>query len=125
MNPRETLTRIRAQADAATDGPWEARHHHFADGEWMESSVVPSEHGDFYEDDGSCIQVNSMEADAEFIAAARTDVPRLVDALEKVLELHIEGRPFIGHGFKQRRCECGATWPCLTATAITRALTTA
>lgn len=43
-------------------------------------------------------------------------------ALGKVLDRHVEGRPFYGHGFSQRRCECGADWPCRTVTAVTGAL---
>lgn len=55
-------------------------------------------------------------------AAARTTMPALVDALEAVLKVHVEGQPFYGHGFSQRMCECGAPWPCPTVEAITDAL---
>ena len=67
-DPRETLARIRAQADAATDGPWEL----LGDGEYVSGPgilVAP--------DDGGV-----TSADAEFIAAARTDVPWLLDQVE-------------------------------------------
>ena len=81
-NPRETLARIRAQADAA----------------------------------------------------ARTDVPALLDALEKVLELHqpvTDGMGFTedGYGGISPACSsCGTSdeyavpYPCPTVTAITTAL---
>ena len=67
-DPRETLARIRAQADAATEGPWEL----LGDGEYVSGPgilVAP--------DDGGV-----TSADAEFIAAARTDVPWLLDQVE-------------------------------------------
>lgn len=56
-DPREALARIRAQADAATEGPWEL----LGDGEYVSGPgilVAP--------DDGGV-----TSADAEFIAAAR------------------------------------------------------
>lgn len=122
-DPREAMARIRAQADAATDGPWTAEY----SGEQGNCVLPPG-----YRSTREAVAVTRLwraQADAEFIAAARTDVPWLLEqvairdkALEAVLELHIEGQPFIGHGFKQRRCECGATWPCPTVTAITQAL---
>lgn len=73
LDPRETLTRIRAQADAATEGPWEL----LGDGEYVSGPgilVAP--------DDGGV-----TSADAEFIAAARTTVPALLDLADAVLDL--------------------------------------
>ena len=76
-DPRETLNRIRQQADAATEGSWMG----VCDSDGYLGRVIgPDGFGiaeDFRDD-----------ADAEFIAAARTTVPALLDALEKVLELH-------------------------------------
>lgn len=115
-DPRETLARIRAQADAATDGPWTAEY----SGEQGNCVLPPG-----YRSTRKAVAVTRLwraQADAEFIAASRTTVPVLLDALEKVLNLHVEGRPFYGHGFRQRRCECGSGWPCPTVTAITAAL---
>lgn len=74
------------------------------------------------------------QADAEFIAAARTTVPALLDALEKVLELHqpvTDGMGFTEHGYGGISPACGACgtsdeyavpYPCPTVTAITTAL---
>lgn len=63
---------------------------------------------------------------AGFVARAVQDVLEVEQvmyrALGKVLDRHVEGRPFYGHGFSQRRCECGADWPCRTVTAVTGAL---
>ena len=119
-DPRETLNRIRKQADAATEGPWEL----LGDGEYVSGPgilVAP--------DDGGV-----TSADAEFIAAARTTVPALLDALEKVLELHqpvTDGMGFTedGYGGISPACSsCGTSdeyavpYPCPTVTAITTAL---
>ena len=119
-DPREALARIRAQADAATEGPWEL----LGDGEYVSGPgilVAP--------DDGGV-----TSADAEFIAAARTTVPALLDALEKVLELHqpvTDGMGFTEHGYGGISPACGACgtsdeyavpYPCPTVTAITTAL---
>ena len=119
-DPREALARIRKQADAATEGPWEL----LGDGEYVSGPgilVAP--------DDGGV-----TSADAEFIAAARTTVPALLDALEKVLELHqpvTDGMGFTedGYGGISPACSsCGTSdeyavpYPCPTVTAITTAL---
>lgn len=119
-DPREALARIRAQADAATEGPWEL----LGDGEYVSGPgilVAP--------DDGGV-----TSADAEFIAAARTTVPALLDALEKVLELHqpvTDGMGFTEHGYGGISPACGACgtsdeyavpYPCPTVEAITAAL---
>ena len=128
-DPRETLARIRKQADAATDGPWE---HDPPPGPGEDPMrpicVYPKEDG------GTLAYVQPLEADAEFIAAARTDVPALLDALEKVLELHqpvTDGMGFTedGYGGISPACSsCGTSdeyavpYPCPTVTAITTAL---
>lgn len=118
-DPRETLARIRAQADAATEGPWEL----LGDGEYVSGPgilVAP--------DDGGV-----TSADAEFIAAARTDVPALLDALEKVLALHprvvvMAADPEFGQMEDDAICGAcivdyeAADWPCPNVRAITTAL---
>lgn len=113
-DPRETLARIRKQADAATDGPWEA------EGGFVEPtrSDLPTivECSDPEEHD-----VNN----AEFIAAARTAVPWLLEqverrdkALDSVLDMHKPTRGAIAVCYQ---CVYSA-WPCPTVEAITRAL---
>ena len=101
------LNEIEARANAATEGPWMG----VCDSDGYLGRVIgPDGFGiaeDFRDD-----------ADAEFIAAARTNVPRLVDALQAVLELHKPGRTFHGHGFSQPLCTCGAAMPCPTVAAI-------
>ena len=81
-DPRETLARIRAQADAATEGPWEAEY----SGE-QGNCVLPPE----YQSTREAVAVTrllSAQADAEFIAAARTTVPALLDLADAVLKRH-------------------------------------
>ena len=126
---RETLNRIRKQADAATEGPW--RHISiFEVGGFVEDS-----HGrelfDWAQDDAGTIC--APDPDAEFTAAARTTVPRLVDALEKVLILHkpveVEPSETICSGCSTLRGQ-GETaryfpfteYPCPTVRDITTAL---
>lgn len=117
-DPRETLARIRAQANAATEGPWEA--------EWRFTGWDISGNVD---DDGlpALIASESDGQDAEFIAASRTTVPALVDALEAVLDLHkpipctIPDGTGVTDGTVCDHC-LDPTWPHAIAATITRAL---
>ena len=131
------LDEIEARANAATEGPWEWEGE--AKGEWEigANSLVPSRRPDDpvlygYGYDASGIEVKNP-ADAEFIAHARTDVPALLDALEKVLRLHprvvvLHADPEFGR--MEDDAICGACivnhepadWPCPTVEAITTAL---
>ena len=140
-DPRETLARIRARADAATAGPWETDGNgevsqHWSRPEPWETVVGTGVTCMSYCYGGSAKGVESVE-DAEFIAAARTIVPALVDALEAVLKLHRDGGESQGYldnghyGVIDHCCtECGSfgeygtTWPCPTVKAITDALDT-
>ena len=113
------LNEIEARTNAATEGPWEL----LGDGEYVSGPgilVAP--------DDGGV-----TSADAEFIAAARTDVPALLDALEKVLRLHprvvvLHADPEFGRMEDDAICGAcivdyeAADWPCPTVEAITTAL---
>ena len=124
-DPRETLNRIRKQADNATKGPWVCT----LNGD--ESEVTYANAPITWDDHGGEV---FTEGDAEFIAAARTTVPALLDALEKVLELHqpvTDGMGFTedGYGGISPACSsCGTSdeyavpYPCPTVTAITTAL---
>lgn len=136
-DPRETLARIREQANNATEGPWTVDPftwkpgHPIPSSEWLGIEATGPVKGEV-----ARIQPNDGEgdADAEFIAAARTDVPALLDALEKVLELHqpvTDGMGFTedGYGGISPACSsCGTSdeyavpYPCPTVTAITTAL---
>ena len=124
-DPTDLLGEIQDRADRATEGPWEAY------------SVPASRREAGY----SAVGVSDTEVqvtqdvggwlDADFIAHAREDVPRLVTALRAVLGAHtpIEVEP------SETLCrECSfrlpsgrylgklSEWPCPTVRAITEAL---
>lgn len=133
-DPHETLAHIRAQADAATEGPWAwggnvdsqnlrlQTWNHRPDGQscgvvqimdfvrqgmqgaqprFMEDlMMVTASDRAIYEVAPTATSrkdprvyrgdiVGIKHPDAEFIAAARTTVPALVNALEAVLKLHV------------------------------------
>ncbi|MDZ4233744.1 MAG: hypothetical protein U1C73_08265 [Dietzia sp.] len=96
MSATDRLDEIQARADEATDGPWEARHR--ADLDWLSRS--PAVDSDGHEPGssvgladavdplwGSLWPSRNANADAEFIAHARTDVPELIYALRAVLDV--------------------------------------
>ena len=123
-DPRETLNRIRKQADNATKGPWVCT----LNGD--ESEVTYANAPITWDDHGGEV---FTEGDAEFIAAARTAVPALLDALEKVLRLHprvvvLHADPEFGRMEDDTICGAcivnhePADWPCPTVEAITTAL---
>ena len=100
MGARDELDQIRQRADAATDGPWEAdgtevSQHWSRPQPW--ETVASSEVACMAYCYGGSARGIEREADAEFIAASRTDVPCLVAALTAVLdaqEVIVQG---IGH----------------------------
>ena len=132
------LNEIEARANAATEGPWEWEGEAKAEWEIGANSLVPSRRPDDpvlygYGYDASGIEVKTP-ADAEFIAHARTDVPWLLEqverrdkALEAVLDLHKED----GHGWGPgesfcTECQQGygllVPYPCPTVETIRRHL---
>ena len=66
------------------------------------------------------------ERDAEFIAAARTTVPALLDLADAVLERHVKAQPIpAAYGTREGGDYCAACaddWPCPDYTAATTAL---
>ena len=111
----DLLDEIQDRADRATEGPGEAY------------SVPASRREAGY----SAVEVSDTEVqvtrdagswfDADFIARARDDVPRLVAALRGVLATHQEDTcKCCQRGTACR--ECRAPWPCPTVRAITEAL---
>lgn len=137
---REELAAIAGRAEAATAAPW-----------WVTEEVDGVRAGRYTvvraEVDRSpnsrALRIVTVDqtrphhdADAEanvaFIAAARTDVPRLVGALTTILDLHV---PFTAEGWTfcvrcpgpqdgaNRTLRSHAMWPCATVQAIRSALT--
>ena len=140
-DPRETLAHIRAQPDAATEGPWEVNG---PDQPWAtishgsDSILHAYEQHHPYCEGCECgdprSEVALSDEDAEFIAAARTDVPWLLGqveirdkALESVLELHkpvrasMTSRDGVSDVTVCDHC-LDPTWPCPTVEAIATAL---
>ena len=119
------LDEIKARAAAATEGPWVNDSTEigrpFPGTDTIDVWVAESCHPNGDGIDG--------EADAEFIAHARQDIPALLAAVEAVLELHEEvgneGKPGCDCGCLGLVpwCKCGDyTYPCPTVVAIQAAL---
>ena len=107
------LNEIEARANAATEGPWMGIR--YPDG-FLGRVIGGNGFGvaeDFPDD-----------ADAEFIAHARTDVPDMAAALRAVLDLHARSGHTRSVGFPRADRDehyCLAdqqAWPCPTVTAI-------
>ena len=118
------LNEIEARANAATEGPWE---HEPPPGPGEDPMrpicVYPKEDG------GTLAYVQPLEADAEFIAHARADVPWLLEqvklrdkALEAVLEMHELAQPITAAFGTQEGGDycrtCVEDWPCPTVETI-------
>lgn len=120
MSAADWIAEQRRIEQAATEGPWRA-------------AVVAR-----YVDDDGCergkggiypagpmgppplfVTPDWVAADAEFIADARTALPKALDALEAVLALHW-GEP-CAQG-PDYCAECEHMWPCETYSAIAEAL---
>lgn len=80
------LDAIQARADAATEGPWEAIDAFDENGEdWLYSEIRHTYRADGIVWPNQILGTTDLEeADAEFIAHAREDVPKLVEALRAV-----------------------------------------
>lgn len=65
---RQELDAIRARCEAATPGPWNVKEERF-----FTSNVIVASEND--------VCLGPSGPDAEFIAASRTDIPALLDAL--------------------------------------------
>lgn len=96
-NSLDTLiAELRKQVDAATPGPWENEDQRER-GAWRSSGLIWSRNrGDYHPGTPICRMderevteenVTQFEANAAFIAAARTLVPALLDALQLAREL--------------------------------------
>ena len=122
-DPRETLARIRKQADAATPGPWEAgcndRHVLYVT---TENEEFCAEYGPELYDSRGFFSAD----DTEFIAHARTAVPALLNLADAVLERHVKAQPITAaYGTREGGDYCAACaddWPCPDYTAATTAL---
>ena len=76
----DRLDQIKGRADMATDGPWVAEY-----SKEQGNCVIPHDAHSTREA-VAVTRLFHQQADAEFIAAARTDVPRMEAALRAVLD---------------------------------------
>lgn len=110
----EQLDEIIARADEATEGPWVVFEGDEANG------VDSATRGQItWDDHGGQV---FKPADAEFIAHARTDVPKLVIALKSVRILHVaegNGNCVVCWDFNN---DVSVKYPCPTVAAITEIL---
>ena len=127
------LDAIKARVEAATEGPWgwSGRVAPVLSGyagtsyRYSKEVIEAEHHGECGCRSDCQLEVTVDPLDAEFIAAARSDIPRLVAALESVLELH---QPYITRSAWQTCNECWNSgtaeivYPCPTVTAIREAL---
>ena len=127
MTIESRLAEIRARAEAATEGPWEDVVDDLNEDVdvWhdREYRLWIANTGELFT--ASEQRARQILADAEFIAASRTDLPALLAAVEAVRELHtpIERRdgPVCDHCLHSPRV--GAyPYPCPTVQALTAAL---
>ena len=123
MTAADWLAERRRIEQAASEGPWE----HEGVGEIIQHFSLP-EPATVVSTDVACMAYCyggsaagvERDEDADFIADARTALPKALNALESVLALHW-GEPYAqGPGYC---AECEHQWPCETYTAITEALT--
>lgn len=107
---------LRKLADAATEGPWEAD---YSEENNYSIKSPGTEWGDGYAYVGD-------RDNAEFIAAARTAVPQLLDQLDAVLDLHrpemtyrlMDGEDFAREPDGEVCVVCREYYPCETVQAI-------
>jgi len=82
----DELAAMRARVDEATDGPWHNRGDVIAHEAPAKPNFGWPNTGDVAYLVNLC-PAPALTVDAEFIAHARTDVPRLLDAVEAVLKV--------------------------------------
>jgi hypothetical protein len=85
MDDKKRLEEIEARAKESTPGPWERRIHlETEDGFTVEVDLLDGRKGNGYRCVGPLVSFVEAEDDAEFLAAAREDVPWLLSQLAQV-----------------------------------------
>ena len=127
------LDEIEARTNAATEGPWAP---------WLDQDGTPHMNGMLMVGSAAAVipegeswiegvDVNPIAhtytpEDREFIAAARTTVPALLDLADAVLERHVKAQPIpAAYGTQEGGdycVTCAEDWPCPTVAAITTTL---
>ncbi|MBS4195388.1 hypothetical protein [Lederbergia citri] len=80
---KEEIETIRKRAEAATEGPWFHTNYHVATKPEVHGGYPPNSASICETCDGEYIE-NYNKADAEFIAHARTDIPKLLAEIERL-----------------------------------------
>ena len=117
MTAESVLAAMTARAEAATPGPWHTQRRETYVNVWAD---------DDFDEVAVCEFRPEFHKNAAFIAAARTDVPRLVATLRAVLALHVYK---FADGTILDECPVcvdemleAVPYPCATVRAITAAL---
>jgi hypothetical protein len=79
----EQIEAIRERAEKATEGPWYPTQHHVATNPNVSGGYPPSPESICSLADGEYIE-NYNQADAEFIANARQDIPALLAEVDRL-----------------------------------------
>lgn len=122
------LEELKALCENATPGPWTAMDYDHSPGDQgvpiIGGGLAGSMEGHLTAYTMTLNNVSQSELDAQFIAAARTALPKLTAAVETVLAMHSrEVSGVVYAGMEEAWCpECGQHWPCDTAKAINNAL---
>ena len=115
MTIETRLAEIRARVENATEGPWSVYR-----GDRIGTYVTRPDLAGVARE----WSLTWSDADAEFIAASRTDLPALLAAVEAVMALH-KRLTFPDDGIGEPTA-CGhcdnETWPCPTIRALAAAL---
>lgn len=114
-----TLRDVRSRAEKATKGPWVASGDSWGgDDYWTvvapDGAVVAMEPTEFsaYES-GAFISTNGLEANRDFIAHARSDVPMLLDALDRANAALARVRSYlVALGHPDGKHPCPFDYPC-------------
>ena len=91
-DPDEIVADWKAKTDAATQGPWEAFEQ---DDAFAIEARAEDDFGFFV------VEPPLYQPDAEFIATARTAMPRLLSAVESVLALHKPETRYTASGWEE------------------------
>lgn len=88
---REELAEMKRRCEAAAKGPWDAKHHEYGDEIWYGGRgcgmwQIEGPDTCFLAANDDLPDKEICAANAQFIAHARTDLPRLIAAHEELLE---------------------------------------
>ena len=117
MTIESRLAETRAREEAATEGPWTAEY----SGEQGNCVLPPGSQST--REAVAVTRLLSAQADAEFIAASRTDLPALLAAVEAVMELHAADEDGdCAECIRRAQGRGDQSYPCPTITTLTAAL---